>query len=546
MLALNIFSIQSEKLCVKFGGNDFIAILNVVKNIQPKGRYNPNAKQWEFNSSQYHQIKESLEKFDFVIHESIANYFSNLEIEKQKILDENEQAIEFIRQWLKANWIQWDMKPYKHQLDVIKFFVNRPSRFKGILISDDMGLGKTLSAILCVESYRHWLSSFAKSDLAKIVIVCPAFLKSNWQTELSKLQITDGSIFSYEKAPDKIDGDFLLIVDESHYTQNPKSKRSKKLLELGLSQNCKGVVCLSGTPMPNGRPYELFNTLKLLRHPVADNKSAFEKRYCDAHPTAFTNWDISGVSNLDEFKEIISNVNIRRLKSDCLDLPEKKIIELYTDNDKEDLQEYKDFIEVKKQEYFEKVENLEISDDAQAMVFIGIYRQAASILKSKYAIKITQDFNNSGEPVVIFTDFIESAELIAKHFGVKAITGKVKHEDRRKIIDDFQAGLTQVFVSTCGSSGVGVTLTKSSNLIMVDRCWTPGKNNQVYDRIHRIGQKNTCFIFNLMSGVEICEFMAGLNGAKSKIIDKLFKTLHITPITTKGESIKHFAQFLMK
>lgn len=541
----NQFFIYNGKLCVKFGGEDFINILTVLKNIEPRGKYNPSFKQWEFDISQYEDIKNKLSNYNFSVKQNVFDYFSKLEKENEDILKENENCINFIREWLKTNWKTWGFKPYKHQLDTIKFFINRPTRFKSCLISDDMGLGKTISASLCAESYRQWYSNFTTSDVMKLIVVCPAFLKYNWQKELDFLHICDALIYSYNKVPNQMNENFILIVDECHYTQNPKSERSKKLINLGSSSHCMGVIAISGTPMPNGRPIELYNTLKLVRHNITSNKPYYEKTFCNAHPTAFTNWDTSGVSNLDKFNDIIADINIRRLKSDCLDLPEKKIIELYTDNDEQDLREYATSIELMKNDYLKRVADFEVSDTAQAMVFINYYRQAASLLKAKYAIKLAKNFIENGEPVVVFTEFVNSAEKIAYSLGVTAITGDVNADKRRKIIDDFQLGKTSAFVSTCGASGVGVTLTQSSNLIMVDRCWTPGKNNQVYDRIHRIGQKNSCFIFNLMSGQEICEFMAGINGQKSKVIDKLFKSCRVTTETKKNQSLKQIAQWLM-
>jgi hypothetical protein len=55
-------------------------------------------------------------------------------------------------------------------------------------------------------------------------------------------------------------------------------------------------------------------------------------------------------------------------------------------------------------------------------------------------------------------------------------------------VDLFQAGQLDVIVCSFGVGSTGLTLTKSSRLILLDRPWTPGDAKQAEDRIRRIGQ----------------------------------------------------------
>ena len=57
-------------------------------------------------------------------------------------------------------------------------------------------------------------------------------------------------------------------------------------------------------------------------------------------------------------------------------------------------------------------------------------------------------------------------------------------------MDDFQEGLIDVLVCTFGVGSVGLTLTRSHRVILMDRPWTPGDVMQAEDRIRRIGQKH--------------------------------------------------------
>ena len=58
------------------------------------------------------------------------------------------------------------------------------------------------------------------------------------------------------------------------------------------------------------------------------------------------------------------------------------------------------------------------------------------------------------------------------------------------IVDHFQAGSIQVLVCTFGVGSVGLTLTRSHRVVLMDRPWTPGDVMQAEDRICRIGQKH--------------------------------------------------------
>merc|ERR1712087_338677 len=60
---------------------------------------------------------------------------------------------------------------------------------------------------------------------------------------------------------------------------------------------------------------------------------------------------------------------------------------------------------------------------------------------------------------------------------------------RQAMVDNFQSGLSSVFICTYGVGGVGLTLTAACTVVLIDRPWTPGDVCQAEDRVRRIGQK---------------------------------------------------------
>ncbi len=102
------------------------------------------------------------------------------------------------------------------------------------------------------------------------------------------------------------------------------------------------------------------------------------------------------------------------------------------------------------------------------------------------------------------------------------LTGETKVEVRQDIVDRFQAGESKVFVGTIKAGGVGLTLTAASNVILVDRAWTPGDVEQAEDRCHRMGQQSAVFATWLQLGA-IDEAIDNLILQKSERIELVLK-----------------------
>ena len=101
------------------------------------------------------------------------------------------------------------------------------------------------------------------------------------------------------------------------------------------------------------------------------------------------------------------------------------------------------------------------------------------------------------QQVVVFTEFKESAKIIHERFSgcAELLTGDTSQKDRQEACNRFQSGQSKVFVGTIKAGGVGITLTSASNVILVDRPWTPGDAEQAEDRCHRIGQSQSVFSY---------------------------------------------------
>ena len=107
-------------------------------------------------------------------------------------------------------------------------------------------------------------------------------------------------------------------------------------------------------------------------------------------------------------------------------------------------------------------------------------------------------------------------------------TGDTSIEDRAKAISRFQANYDEkdinnglVFVGTIQAGGVGITLTAASYMIYYSNSWSLSDRIQSSDRIHRIGQKNKCVYYDLISKGTVDSRIHKILNSKEQIADKL-------------------------
>ena len=361
--------------------------------------------------------------------------------------------------------------------------VEKLLRDRRMILADDMGLGKTIQALVAAKA---WHQAF---DLP-VIVIAPVSLRDNWLREAETVGVAI-EVHSWAKVPQSPETDFMLIADEAHYAQSGgKSKRGQDFLALAGSEHCQATYCLTGTPIKNGRPSNLFPLLQAVRHPLACNKSKYEERYCAAHATRWTKWDVTGAAHLDELHLRTKDQMLRRLKKEVLrDLPAKTRVLRKAEISTEARRTYDAHFAELRAEYQRRIGAGEIMGGAEALVLLNHLRHAGSIAKVESAIELAQEVLEQGGQPVLFTEFLTSADALHKDLGGELLTGE--STDRQAMVDRFQAGISKVFVGTIKAGGVGITLTAADTVILVDRPWTSGDAIQAEDRLHRIGQKES-------------------------------------------------------
>ena len=449
-----------------------------------------------------------------------------------------------------------DYTKYSHRppLEHQKVAIEELLKNKKYILADDMGLGKTTSTIIAS------LEMGAK----KILIICPASLKINWQREFQLYSektsyVCEGKNYSEESDIVIMNYDIiknfhdskdrknsiimksnfdLVIIDEAHYIQNVQAQRTKLIND--LVRDIDRLWLLTGTPMTS-RPINYFNLLSLVDSPVAKNWMAYVVRYCSGYQFRVGPrkvWNVMGASNLEELRDRTGATVLRRLKEDVLDLPEKIITPVYlrlrSKLYEEVMGDYYNWYEKNPEES----KNLSIQFTKLTQV-----RQVIAEEKTQHTIELAENIVEQGKKVIIFCNFTKSLETIVNHFGKSAVRldGSMNKTQRQDSVDRFQEDdNVKVFVGNIKAAGVGITLTAAEAVIMNDLSFLPSDHSQSEDRAYRYGQKNNVLVYypifeNTIEGIiydilnnkkRIIATVMGDTSDETNIVEEILKSIN--------------------
>jgi SNF2 family DNA or RNA helicase len=295
---------------------------------------------------------------------------------------------------------------------------------------------------------------------------------------------------------------YVVVCDEAHSMQSMTAARTKDVLTLVCDQRCVGVLLLTGTPMKNGKPLNLFPLLRAVRHPLGRHQKAYEQHFCQGRLKQFargTVWDASGCSNLEQLRRLVRPNLLHMTKEECLkDLPPMSHVFHDVPASRSSQTEYRQAIAVLAKTHANATSDVQngVTDEAVLGAMQSL-RFVCARSKIDAAVELTRSILDEQPAVVVFTSFSRVAKEVHERLNssgwpTELLTGETPQKKRQELVDKFQEGLSSVFVCTFGAGGVGVTLTAASTIILLDRPWTPGETRQAEDRIRRIGQTKAC------------------------------------------------------
>ena len=393
-------------------------------------------------------------------------------------------------------------------------------------LTDEMGLGKSVQAIRAADEIK------AK----KVLEIGPASMRDDWAekfeewalvrrpTHILKPNATvrlggpsynlitsfEGAVKHYKELR-QLQWD-VIFLDEAQGLKNPQTRRARAIYGGwchgfgGVIENATHVWALSGGPMPNGDPRELYPHLRaLLPAAITDPHSGevwtpgqFESNFCRLANAM--GGKCIGINDAEGLKKILEGWMLRRLIRDVLpDLPELRFSNLFV-----------------KPEDVDPALTLDrwpaLAEELQAILTAGrahdldwamqqevsTIRRLTGLLKADLAADLLAIELNSGalDQVVVAAhhrDVIFTMAEKLKRFKVGRIMGSMLDSEKTAVRKAFQAGELRIIFLQLQAGGVGLTLTAAHQVLFVEESYVPMDNYQVAARCRRIGQVHPVF-----------------------------------------------------
>ena len=482
---------------------------------------------------------------------------------------------------LKTNWtpdftaINLDLFPYQKQ--GIEFALFR----KAAIIADEMGLGKTVQAIG---------TGLLKKDVfgfRKVLVVCPASLKSQWKKEIEKFSnekalIIQGSpserakqyldtehlflIVNYETIlRDQIAinkaGIDLLVLDEAQRAKNYETKTAASIKRLDY----KHVLVITGTPIEN-RLIDIFSIVGIIDPQFFGPLWEFSYQHCLFDPERRDK--INGYYNLQELNRKLDKILIRREKRKVIDqLPNVQqtnipveLSPLQADYHGSYAHGIANIIRKKFLTPFD-LQKLQLLLASMRMVCDSTYlideetNESPKLEELKYILLEKLDVPNTDRKIIIFSEWVKVHKLIGKmlresNIGFVELNGSVPVKLRGELIKKFEDNPhCKIFLST-EAGGSGLNLQVADTLINFELPWNPAKKNQRIGRIDRLGQKsNKLTILNFITRNSIEQQIASGLLIKQNLFDGVLdssSTTNYVDFSSKGRSqfIQQLEEFI--
>ncbi|XP_012582928.1 PREDICTED: DNA annealing helicase and endonuclease ZRANB3 isoform X1 [Condylura cristata] len=405
-----------------------------------------------------------------------------------------------------------------------------------------MGLGKTIQAIAVAYFYKEeW----------PLLIVVPSSLRYPWTEEIEKwlpelgpqeisviqnktdvggISTSKVTILGYGLLT--TDAETLInalnnqnfkvvIVDESHYMKSRNAARSKILLP--IVQKAKRAILLTGTPAL-GRPEELFMQIEALFPQKFGTWTDYAKRYCNARIRYFgkrPQWDCRGASNLNELHQLLSDIMIRRLKTEVLtQLPPKIRQRIPFDLPLAAAKELNTSFEE-----WEKLRRAPSSGSTETVMGLitRMFKQTAIAKAGAVKDYIKMMLQNDSLKFLVFAHHLNMLQacteaVIENKTRYIRIDGSVPSSERINLVNQFQKDPdTRVAILSIQAAGQGLTFTAATHVVFAELYWDPGHLKQAEDRAHRIGQCNSVNIHYLIANGTLDTLMWGMLNRKTQI-----------------------------
>jgi SNF2 family DNA or RNA helicase len=444
-----------------------------------------------------------------------------------------------------------------YQVEAVEAMADR----KKMLVAYDLGLGKTVLTIAALEQLK---------DEGKItepgIVICLSTLKYQWADQIRKFTdesstplVIDGSpkqraiqygealnwketgidyvIINYEQAVN--DWEYIrhlptgfIVCDEATAIKSFRSKRSKHVKKLTSPVK----FALTGTPIENGKPEELYSIMQFVDSKILGRFDLFDQTFIVRNRFG----GVDRYRNLTTLSKTLATATVRKRQTDADVAPylpdtifaEPIVVEfdragalLYKEIARELLKDLDDAMEsfgssfdlfshyagehsndvmdALKGKVMSKLTALRMLCDHHELVrvssstsgYAGQLEEAGKLDKLKQTPKLSalKEYVDNflgeyeGNKVVIFTSYVHMVKLIREALDYKSspYTGAMNAKEKEESKTKFQTDPEVRILVSSDAGGYGVDLPQANLLINYDLPWNAGLALQRNGRIRR-------------------------------------------------------------
>lgn len=432
----------------------------------------------------------------------------------------------------------------------------------GGILADDMGLGKTLQFVALIAHAK------AAGERRPWLVVAPTSVLPTWRDEVARfapdlrVAMVEATAVRRQSAITDIAGGVDIVVapygvvradaaefaephwagvvlDEAQFVKNPATRIHRAIAALQTD----AVFAATGTPIENGLD-DLWALLSLtapglfpsIRQFREDYTRAIEQLPSDA-PTALSAAAASAhrEQTLDRLRRRVRPFLLRRTKDVVAsDLPPKQEQEIAVPLGPAHQELYDRVLQRERQKV------LGLLDDLDRQRFI-VFRSLTLLRMLALAPGLVDDRDAhlgsakldvlldrlvevaaEGHRALVFSQFTSFLDLAAERLDAAGLA--YAHLDgstarRGEVIDGFREGDAPVFLISLKAGGFGLTLTEAEYVFLLDPWWNPAAENQAIDRVHRIGQTKSVFVYRLIAAGTVEEKVRALQHRKAALFD---------------------------
>jgi len=330
------------------------------------------------------------------------------------------------------------------------------------------------------------------------------------------------------------------VLDEGQFIKNPDAKVTQACFAIRAQHR----IVLTGTPLEN-RQLDLWSIFRYLLPGLLGSRTMFESMLVQ---------DREGT--MRRLRSQLTPFTLRRTKNEvATELPKKVEMDLLCP-----------LTEVQRGEYARICneglarlgEDIGLALKEKSFGFLALLTRLRQVCcdpdllpwinaplhdsgKLQLLIEKLAEVVGSGHKVVIFSQFVTLLDRVRialeTHYPDLPryeITGMTI--DRQKPVAQFQTATgAAVMLVSLKAAGTGITLHAADYVFLLDPWWNPAVEDQAIDRVHRIGQTNTVFVYRMVTAGTIEERIQALKADKKALFDQV-----VGHATGDFEWAKHF------